>query len=64
MTREEAYSGFVYRLKPHLSSQVGTHTYKNLSTAQPVAERLDHHTASTKGDAMPIRETGVCGVGQ
>ena len=51
MTEEEAYSAFVYGLKPHLASQVGAHTYGDLSGAQAMAERLDHYTTSTKGDA-------------
>ena len=58
---EEAYSAFVSRLKPHLTSQVGTHTHGDLSVVQAMAERLDHYNTSTKGDAGPSGGFGISG---
>ena len=61
MTEEEAYSAFVAGLKPHLASQVGAHTHGDLSVVHAMAERLDHYTTSTKGDAGPSGGSGTTG---
>ena len=61
LTEEEAYSAFVFGLKPHLVGQVGAHTHGDLSAAQAIAESLDHYTTSTKGDAGPNGGSGTTG---
>ena len=61
IAEEEAYSAFVYGLKPHLAGQVGAHTHGDLFVAQAMAERLNHYTTNTKGDVGPSGGSGTTG---
>ena len=58
---EEACLAFVSMLKPYLIGHVRAHTRGDLSIVQAMAERLDHYTCSTKGDACPSGGSGNTG---
>ena len=61
MTEEEAFSAFIFGLKPHLAGHVGAHTHGDLSAVQAMAKRLDHYTTSTKGDVGPSGGSSTIG---